>query len=219
MENSETIYISKVTTGATHEFMNVLATIRESSGLMADLLFLSDETVSSQKEKFLKIVNAIQAQVKRGIEISSALNQFGHSLDGAKKNIDVNELLFEFACLMKRSAAQKKVQLQIQSITPSLFVWVDYFNLQMVLANCLESCLAKTSPDSIIRLQPQDKEGQLIIRMVLDKDTSLTEEQTVGPQDENLFLQSILKNIDAQLLPIQLPDLLGLELIISLKGE
>ena len=38
MREQETAFIGKITAGVTHEFMNVLSTIKEASGLMEDLL-------------------------------------------------------------------------------------------------------------------------------------------------------------------------------------
>jgi len=81
MREQETTFIGKITAGATHELMNVFATIRETSGLMADLLALERDTHFPHREKFGKILIIIQEQVNRGMEISGRLNKFAHSMD------------------------------------------------------------------------------------------------------------------------------------------
>ena len=81
MREQETTSIGKLPAGATHELMNVFATIRETSGLMEDLLALEGKTPFPHREKFGKILITIQEQVNRGMEICGRLNKFAHGMD------------------------------------------------------------------------------------------------------------------------------------------
>lgn len=214
----ETAFIGKITASATHEFMNVLATIRESSGLMEDLLVLSKEPVFPHKEKFLKIARSIQEQVKRGMEISERLNQFAHSMDEPKKQIEINEILSQLAFLMQRFAALKGVQLQVHPTSPPLIIWIDPFRLQLILSVCLEFCFEHSAHGSVIRLQSQKKEGKITIQSVMDKRDNLMRD-TVTLPGELSRLQETLNRLDGQLLLINTPGLTGLELILPNKTE
>lgn len=53
-ENSEIVFFGKITAGITHEMKNVLAIIKESSGLMEDLILLRPEDDFPHKESDAK---------------------------------------------------------------------------------------------------------------------------------------------------------------------
>ncbi len=123
MREQETAFIGKITAGMTHEFMNVLATIRENSGLMEDLLALCRETSFPHREKFAKTLIIIQKQVNRGMEISARLNKFAHSMDEPKARVEVNELLDQLAFLVQRFARLKQVQLTVNPVEPPFAIF------------------------------------------------------------------------------------------------
>ncbi len=70
MNEKEIKFIGKITAGVTHEVNNVLASIREISGLMTDILSITNETSFPRKEKFQTSLQKIQNQVQRGIKIN-----------------------------------------------------------------------------------------------------------------------------------------------------
>ena len=81
MKEKEIEFIGKITAGVTHEVNNVLASIREISGLMTDILSITNEDSFPRKEKFQTSLQKIQNQVQRGIKLTSQLNKFSHLPD------------------------------------------------------------------------------------------------------------------------------------------
>lgn len=218
MREQETALIGKITAGVSHEFMNVLATIKETSGLMEDLLALCRETSFPHREKFVKTLITIQKQVNRGMEISGRLNKFAHSMDKPKARCEVNELLDQLAFLMQRSAKLKNAQLMVNPAEPPLAIRIDLFRLQLILVTCLEYCLNHTACGGVITLQSRKTREGIAIQSVIDAYSSQTESVDVL-QNELAVLREALEGLGAQLLPISTPGQRGLELILPLKTE
>ena len=62
----DALFMGRMTASATHELQNILATIRESSGLMDDLLAMSSEGFA-HAERFKKGLTVLAEQVERGM--------------------------------------------------------------------------------------------------------------------------------------------------------
>ncbi len=215
MRKQETAFISKITAGVTHEFMNVLSTIKETSGLMEDLLAISGEASFPHYEKFSKTLITIQKQVKRGMEISGMLNKFAHSMDEPEARVEINELLDQLSTLMQRFARLKKVELTVNPLETPLEIRIDPFRLQLILVACLEYCFDRTARGGIVTLQSHRPEKGISIQCLMEPCSSSKENVQELPNEVKGF-QETLQVLNAQLFPISNPGQQGLELILPL---
>jgi len=156
-EKKEVEFFGKITAGSTHEMKNVLAIIRETCGLMEDLMALSRETPMPHREKFQKALATIKAQIQRGVEIIDRLNRFAHSPDAEIARINLNETSEQLITLARRFARLKNVTLDTGPPGPPLTVATRPVRLLMALFGCIECCLNVIPPGSKIYLRPQIK--------------------------------------------------------------
>jgi C4-dicarboxylate-specific signal transduction histidine kinase len=198
MNEKEIQFIGKITAGVTHEVNNVLASIREISGLMTDILSITDEKSFPRKEKFQTSLEKIQNQVQRGVKLTSQLNKFSHLPDNNKIDVDLNELIEHLIFLTERFARIKNITLQNQSSTQSIILHTDPFLMQMALFNCISFLLNKMANGSEISISPQKKgnecsvsiscKGEVIDKALLFKDSSSA--------NELLSLNSIMQKLN-----------------------
>lgn len=148
-EDREIAFFGKITAGITHELKNVLAIIKESSGLMEDIMSISPEAVISYQEKFQNSLAKIKNQIKRGVELTDRLNKFAHSTDETIAQIDLHETVEQLIAISQRFARLKNVVLKIapsnQSVQPTTLV-TRPVQLQMALFAAIKCCL-NTMPD------------------------------------------------------------------------
>ena len=104
MKDKEAAFIGKITAGVTHEINNVLASIKEISGLLEDILSLSPQDSFPHKEKFQSALPKIQNQVQRGVKLTTQLNKFSHLPDNKISNLNLNELTEHLIFLTQRFA-------------------------------------------------------------------------------------------------------------------
>lgn len=158
----EVAFIGRVTAGVSHELMNVLATIRESSGLIEDLMAI-DDTPFPYREKLLKKLTTIRGQVNRGMEIGDRLNRFAHSMDNRIVRLEVNELLGQLASVMKRSAGMRQVDVRAEAAESPVEIEADPIQLQTILAACIEYCLDRTATGGVITVGCRREDGGITI--------------------------------------------------------
>jgi signal transduction histidine kinase len=211
-QTPEKTFAAKITAGLSHEFMNVLAIIRERSGLMEDLLAL-DKHPFPYREKFVKSLASVRAQVNRGMEIGEDLNRFAHSMDQPRTRLEINEALRQFASLMQRFVRLRKAQLTVEPDDAPLEIETDVFRLQMIFAACVEYCLLCSAIGGTITLHAYRTDKGIAIRFLGPPDSS---RPTVdgGPLEEQDDLTEALRSIGAALSPLSTANRTGLELIL-----
>jgi len=146
----------KLTASATHEFQNVLAIIKESAGLMEDLLTLTPmENAELLEQRLGMPLSTIKKQVTRGVALVSCLNGFAHSTDHARNKVDVQVLLERLVSLSRRLAASTGVELVFEEGPSTLYLDIDAVQLQVCLYYALESLFLVLPARSLITLTLQ----------------------------------------------------------------
>ena len=180
MNDKEIAFIGKITAGITHEIKNVLASIKEISGLMEDILSMDNDESFKHREKFQKVLPKISEQVKRGVELTVQLNKFSHLADEEKSEVELNELTRHLIFLTSRFARLKNIAVQPEFNSQNLGIFTNPFKLQMAMYYCLNLFLTRLPNDSQIIIQLKDQNGSYHISIsskqkAVFEDTSSTE--------------------------------------------
>jgi len=152
----KTQLFGKLTASATHEFQNILAIIKESAGLMEDVLTLTPmENAELLEQRLGMPLATMKKQVARGVALVSCLNGFAHSTDHARQKVDVEVLVKRLVSLSRRLAASTGVELAFEGEQPTLYLNTDEVQLQVCLYYALESLFLALPARSLIILTLQ----------------------------------------------------------------
>jgi len=165
MNEKEIAFIGKITAGVTHEVNNVLASIREISGLLSDILSITSAETFPRKEKFEASIQKIQNQEKRGVKLINQLNKFAHLPDVSSTEIDLNELIEHLIYLTERFGRIKNIELHTQPSGQSVKVITNPFYLQMALFNCLEYFLKNLKAGGKVFINPVNNKTECLINI------------------------------------------------------
>ncbi len=200
-------FMGRITAAATHELRNVLAIIRESAGLVDDLLARSS-TRALDADKLEWATGRIAAQVTRGAELCTSLNHVAHGLDRPAEAVALNVAVADTTLLCGRSARQRQRRLAILAGDGNPTVERNALQLYMGLAAVVEWCVERvpeggtlairgemlpTGPAVVFRSEPVwqtelAENGDL--RMALDTEPlrSLAVSMEVPPPGSELLL-------------------------------
>ena len=103
-------FIGKILAGFTHEIKNYLAIIKESNGLIEDLITLG-KTSQVDSEQYLEITRSIEEYIEKTNNLFRYLNRFAHRMDSQLATFNLNETLEELIALVTRFANQKKISI------------------------------------------------------------------------------------------------------------
>jgi C4-dicarboxylate-specific signal transduction histidine kinase len=158
-ENREAAFLAKITASATHEIRNVLAIVKESAGLIQDVIQSGRQGQAPNQDKVMRSLGRIDAQVTRGTDLLSNLNRFAHSLDRAREETDLSLEAEQVVLLSQHFARKKRLVVQLRPAEQKLPVAVKPLELQMALFAAVECCLDQLPEASTVTLHPA-REGK-----------------------------------------------------------
>ena len=198
LNEKEIAFIGKITAGVTHEINNALASIKEISGLMEDLISMSSTDSFPHQEKFLKVLPKIQEQVQRSVKLTTQLNKFSHLTDTPKVQVKLNDFIEHLIFLTQRFARIKNVELQYQPVDQAVNFNTCPIQLQMAVYNCITYFLSHTISGGKVTIHPIlngkqysihiSFEGEIVEKSNLFNDSSSAEE-LLTLQDAMTFLE------------------------------
>lgn len=146
----EAAFLAAMTGSATHEVRNVLAIIKESAGLMEDLILMAARRGPIDQDKVQRAVSRIEDQVKRGADLLTNLNRLTHTLDQELALVEMNEEVERAVFLSQRFARKNGHEMLFAKGPDGCEVYLNPFLLQMALSVALERCIEELPEGSTI---------------------------------------------------------------------
>ena len=201
LNDTEIKFIGKITAGVTHEINNALASIKEISGLMEDIMSMSSDTSFPQHEKFIRNLNRIREQVQRGVKLTTSLNRFSHLSDENVTQVELNDLLEHLVFLNQRFARTKNAELNYQPADKPINFNTNPMQLQMAIYNCIAYLIKHSAEGGIITIHKDNIEEFISIRItlqgeVLDKSKLFNDSSSA---EELLISQEIVSALNASI--------------------
>jgi signal transduction histidine kinase len=163
MEAQKAAFMGKIVAGATHEIKNVLAIIKESAGLLEDLISLTKEDSPPPRDKLLRTITRITDQVARGVDLATKLNSFAHTPDEEVASVDLNQVVAQTSFLSQRFARLKSMTLHAVPNENSCTVAADPLALQMLLFQCVALLMDLTETGGAITVQVKNDSDKRVI--------------------------------------------------------
>jgi len=160
----DALFMGRLTASATHEMQNILATIRESAGLMEDLLALGGEGFA-HAERFKKGLSVLAEQVERGMALSEQLNYCAHAPETTPVGSEVNEALRSLVGLLRRDAARCRVSLVLAPGRTGLRTSLRAVEIMALAGLALDCALPLLERDAQLTLSVEEQGGLAVVRL------------------------------------------------------
>jgi len=113
LRDMQLTFIGMLMAGLSHENKNHLAIIKESCGLIEDLLLLEEPGQLKNIERYTKIISGINDRISLAAEMCRFLSSFSHRMDYPLSSFSIIEVLQEEIYLLHRFARQRQVELEL----------------------------------------------------------------------------------------------------------
>jgi C4-dicarboxylate-specific signal transduction histidine kinase len=157
-------FIGKILAGFTHEIKNHLAIVKESAGLIGDMIQLGKST-QNDSGQYLEIVRSIEEQIEKATAQFSYLNRFSHRMDTPLSTFSVNDSIEELAALLQRFANQKRITIEKELQKDLAPVHSNPSMLQFLIFTFLEEMLAGLDTNSKIGVKTEGANNAVAIRI------------------------------------------------------
>jgi len=148
----DAVLIGRLTAAAAHELRNVLAIVRESAGLIADLTRCRAPTATPDQDGTLRAADRIDAQVLRAADLLRALSRLAHGPEDGPAERALGAQVREAVLLCRRLADQRRCSLEAEVAEPDVAVHTTVVDLVGLVLALLEDALSVAPEGSVIRL-------------------------------------------------------------------
>jgi len=152
-------YFGSMTASVSHEIKNCLAIMNENTGLMTDLILLSQKRPPLDLERIQGITERITGQIFRADNILKNLNLFSHSMDKAVQPVDLSEAIQLATALGKRICENRRVTILHQPPENPIKVTVPFFFLLNLIWTVLEGAVEILPPGAVLDMTCIEKRG------------------------------------------------------------
>jgi len=151
-QHPEAAFLATMTASATHEVRNVLAIIKESAGLIEDMVHVFAKKGILDNEKVFRAVDRIDTQVRRGADLLTNLNRLSHALDSDLASVDLNVEVEQVVFLSQRFARKRGHRVVARLMEGEARTVVHPLHLHMALFAAMECCLGELPDGAAIAL-------------------------------------------------------------------
>ena len=162
-QHPEAAFLAAMTASATHEVRNVLAIIKESAGLVEDLVRVFGQRGTLNEEKISQAVGRIEAQVKRGADLLTNLNRLSHTLDQDLDRVELAREAEQVVFLSQRFARKGGHQVRLGEADPGCQATVNPIRLHMTLFAAMECCLEELPEGSTVTVVVRKGQGEEVV--------------------------------------------------------
>lgn len=162
----EALFMGMVTASASHEMQNVLAIIRESAGLMGDLITMGRASDPRHSDKMDRAMGCVRQHVERGRNLLEALNRLAHATDEAQRErADLEACAKSMAQLGDRFARMKNAALRHTPGDRALVAKACALLVMMSVFDAVQCCLQADPKDVEFRLtvEPEGDRGAIVL--------------------------------------------------------
>ena len=178
-QHPEAAFLATMTASATHEVRNVLAIIKESAGLIEDMISLFVKKGTLDDQKISRAVERIDAQVKRGADLLTNLNRLSHTLDSDHAVLELGAEVEQVVFLSQRFARRRGHRIVVDPPEGGARVSVHPLHLHMALFAAVECCMDELPEGATITISVGSGDGRPAVEV-----RGVTEDRAVvGPSD------------------------------------
>jgi C4-dicarboxylate-specific signal transduction histidine kinase len=158
-------FIGRILAGFTHEIKNYIAIVKESAGLMGDMI-KAGKWGKNESRQYLEIIASVEEQIERSLALFRYLNRFAHKMDTPRVSFDVNEGMEELLALMNRFANQRKIRLESDFQKNLSLIQSDPAMLQFLVFCFVREKLDRLDKDSSITVKTGGADSSVTINII-----------------------------------------------------
>jgi nitrogen-specific signal transduction histidine kinase len=189
---SQLSFIGKVLSVFSHEINNHLAILKESAGLIGDIIELGKTSSRKDLKEILKITQSIKNQIEQTTYFCDKLNGFGHGMEEPLSAFNIHKSIDELMVLLRRFINQKMVCLEKDFTANMPLIYSNPLKIQFLIFCLVEKHLKRL-----------DKNSRIIIKTVYSNDsiriTIIPKGNLIETDEEVICNDEIYKHILKQL--------------------
>jgi C4-dicarboxylate-specific signal transduction histidine kinase len=184
LTTSQLSFIGKILAVFSHEINNHLAILKESAGLIGDLIELGRTSSRKELKEILKITQSIKDQIEQTTYFCNKLNGFGHGMEKPLSAFNIHKSIEELMVLLGRVMNQKIVRLEKDFTANMPLFYSNPLKIQFLIFCLIEKHLKRLDKNSRIIIKTAYSNDSIGITIIPKGNWIETNEEEVICSDE-----------------------------------
>ncbi len=187
-------FIGKILASFSHEMSNHLAIVRESTGVMQDLLSLGKKA-KQDPSQYVQFLQSVEGQVEKALKSLTYFNRYAHRMDNEMSSFNLNESLEELVALVTRLAYRRKIELQEDfdwNVPP---IYSSPSKLHLLVFWIVEEKMKQLDKNSTLTVKTSHA-GDGVVISITPRGNSVVSEETRTYSEE--LLQDVQRDLSAR---------------------
>lgn len=157
--------VGRLINSATHDLRNVLAVIRESAGLMQDILQQTDPAFA-RGDRLRTALQSVQEQVNHGADLAEGMGHLGqcaeYSDDTPQSPCDISRITRDFCTMAARRGKACALELHCHSTTEPVLSPLTPLEIFKALLSVFDACVSVGGGVSL-RFRPFSRQNNALL--------------------------------------------------------
>jgi nitrogen-specific signal transduction histidine kinase len=176
---SQLSFIGKILSVFSHEMNNHLAILKESTGLIGDMIEFGKASSRSDLKEILKIIQSIKNQIEQTTYFCDKLNGFGHGMEKPLSAFNIHKSIEELMVLLRRVTNQKMISLEKDFAANVPLISGNPLKIQFVIFCLIEKQLKRLGKNSRIIIKTVYSNGSIGITIIPKGNLAKTDEEVI----------------------------------------
>ena len=159
-------FVGKMIGGFTHELKNHLAIIKETAGLIEDLIMFKKSGGKEDPAEYMRSLDSIALQVDKAVQLADYLNRFSHRMDHPFSTFSVHGVIEELIALRRRSAGERGIRIETDFHSAVPVIHSDPSRLYCLLYCLIEEKMLGFNKGSHLIIKTEPSDSSIIIRII-----------------------------------------------------
>ncbi|MDQ7783284.1 MAG: hypothetical protein RDU20_10420 [Desulfomonilaceae bacterium] len=159
-DDREAGFLVRVTDMVAHELRNVLATVKEHTEHVEDLISITGSDDTRAKERILESLAAIKEQVIRGSNLAQRINLFSQGHETAESELDLNELVEMLEPLAEPFSRKKGIRVNLIHPARPMVMVGNPLQILMILAGSMDFLAGLAGSRDTLEIRVSQRPGK-----------------------------------------------------------
>jgi len=166
--------IGRLAGGVAHEINNPLAIMNQKTGLISDILDMSEDF--SSKKRLVELTDSVMATIERCGNITKRLLDFATHTDSIVKPVNIGQIMDQVLAFLDREAKRRNIVVDFENPGTIKKFECDIGNLQQIFLNLFNNAFTAMKNGGLLKVKIKYDQNEKIIISIADNGVGIAKD-------------------------------------------
>jgi two-component system NtrC family sensor kinase len=166
--------IGRLAAGVAHEINNPLAIMNQKTGLIIDILDMTEDF--SSKKRLVPLTDSVMATIERCGNITKRLLDFATHTDSIVAPVDINQIMTQVLAFLGQEAKRRNILISFDDSEPVENFECDIGNLQQIFLNLFNNAFSAMKNGGLLKVEIKSYQKENVTISIADNGVGIAKD-------------------------------------------